>query len=57
MNDFANSQNSGILKNDYRDEPATDAMREALKRRKQKLIDQGSVSENEDYNSKDKDEN
>lgn len=53
MNDFASTTNSGILKDDYEDKPAEKDLAEALKRRKMKLIDQGSVSDNPLYNSRD----
>jgi len=54
MNDFQSiTSGSGILKNDY---TATNAMKEVLKRRKQKLIDQGSVAPQDEYNSKDPEE-
>ena len=51
MNEFANTSNSSsLLKNNY---AGTNAMKEALKRRKQKLIDNGSVSPDDTYSSKD----
>lgn len=54
MNDFASTTNSsnGILKDNY-DNSATNAMKEAIKRRKEKLIFEGGVTSNPDYNSKD----
>ena len=58
MNDNATIANSaGLLKNVYGgDNKASSEMREALRRRKEKLILQGSVPENETYNSKDREE-
>jgi hypothetical protein len=54
MNDFASTLNSGLLKDAYNPEkPAESDLKVALKRRKAKLIDQGSVAENPDYNSDD----
>ena len=51
MNNFASTENSSaILKDNY---SGTNAMKEALKRRKQKLIEDGSVSPDDTYSSKD----
>lgn len=53
MNDFVSTTNSStLLKNDY---PASTALQEAIKRRKAKLVDQGSVSDQVNFSSKDKD--
>ena len=45
MNDFASTENSGILKDYY---PTGDALSEALKRRRRKLADQELTRDNED---------
>lgn len=51
MNDFASIENSGILKNVYNPDTASNSMKEALLKRKQKLIAQGSVPADSTYNS------
>ena len=48
MNDFASTENSGVLKDDY---SATNALKEAIRRRKIKLIDQESAAEDPNYNA------